>query len=731
MTLGFRRTVASDLTFWLSLITTIFAVILGFFYYFYAATTITRELTEDARRTADEFSKILELPLFNFDQPATLRAVNIYLNSDKISGLRVDAEGVGEIFNNLSSVSSSLPVLSRKILKDDLLLGSMELIFDDSPVQEAKKRVIWTTLITIVIILVIYIISLRLILGRILVSPLTGVGSRLLEIAEGDFEGRIEQVPQRDLNTIVTAANRMSEELAARTRKIVESERNYREVFNATSDAIFIHDADDGSIVDVNQTMLEMYGYSRTEAIALSLGDLSADEEDRYGHQQAELMVRKALQEGAQVFQWQAMRKDGSLFWSEVALKKTMIGDHEVVLATVRDISERLRLEDNLRHSQKMEAIGTLAGGIAHDFNNILTAILGYAELAMLKLDPEAEAFVHLQKIDQASKRARDLVRQILTFSRKQHRKKELVHLSSIVAEAVALLRSSIPVTVEIRQNLSSQACVMVDPGQIHQVIVNLCTNGYQSMADASGTLTICLRDLDVDGNDPDSTLEQGRYVVIEVTDDGTGMDEATRSKIFEPYFTTKDTDKGTGLGLAVVHGIVQSHQGRITVTSAPGQGATFRVYLPVEDGVEEVELQSDAGINHSGDQKIMVVDDEESIRSLLKQMLSYGGYRVDVFADGAAAWEAFSSNPTGWDLIITDLTMPGLTGAELTHKVTQVRPDLPVILCTGYNELENGGRQEELAIRACLQKPVTMQELLSTTGRVLQADGKMRSEGT
>ena len=723
MKFSLQRTVASELTLWLSLITTIIAVVFGFIYYFYAANTVTRELITEAQQTADEFSKIIVLPLFNFDQVAAQRDAEIYLASGRISGVRIEAEGVGEVFSSLASVSSSLPVISKKISKDGLLLGAVELHFNDSSVVETRKRVIWTTLVTVAIILLLYMISLRLILGHILVHPLTGLGGRLKEIADGSFEGRMDPVLQKDLNAIVIAANRMSEEIAVRTRTLIENERNYREVFNATSDAIFIHDAEDGSIVDVNQTMLDMYGYSRQEAMALQVGDLSQGDPP-YTQQQADLLVQKALQDGPQVFKWRAKRKDGGLFWGEVALKKTVIGEQEVVLATVRNISERQRLEDKLRHAHKMEAIGTLAGGIAHDFNNILTAILGYTELAQMKADAKSELFVHLQQVEKASKRARDLVKQILTFSRKQQQKKMVLQLAPVVDEAVTLLRSSLPVTVEIKQNLSSRARVKVDPGQIHQVIINLCTNGYQSMPDASGTLTISLQDVDVAQSDiADRSLElmPGRYVVVEISDNGAGMDKETINKIFEPYFTTKGMDKGTGLGLAVVHGIVKSHQGQVTVHSEPGRGTTFRVYLPVTAcKVEVVENAAAYETDLMGNQKVMVVDDEDSIRSLLEQILSARGYRVDVFADGAAAWDALSADPTGWDLLITDLTMPKMTGAELAHKAGRLRPDMPIILCTGYNEIDSGTQAVDPAISACMQKPITVQELFATITRVL-----------
>ncbi len=721
MTLGIQRTVASELTLWLSVITTSIAVIIGVAYYFYAAGTLTRELLDEAQRTADEFSQLLILPLYNFDKTAVQDATSIYLASGRVSGIRINAEGIGEIVNTPAPDLSSLPPITKIISKDTFLLGSMELTFSDRPVLQAKKRAIGTTSAAVLIILLIYIVSLRLILRHILVKPLDAVGSRLKEIAAGSFEGTIAPVPQRDLNTIVTAANRMSDEITAQTRTLIENERNYRQIYNATSDAILIYDIEDGTVVDANQTMLDMFGYTRQEALSLQAGDLSQGDPP-YSPQESGAMIAKALHEGQQVFKWLARRKDGTLFWTEVALKKTVIGDQEVLLALARDISQRQRLEDELRQSQKMEAIGTLAGGIAHDFNNILTAILGYTELAQMKVERTSEIFTTLQQVEKASKRARDLVKQILTFSRKQKLEKKVVQLTPIIDEAITLLRSTLPATATINQNLNSQARVLADPGQIHQVVMNLCTNGCQAMEDSSGTLTISLKNILVDehGLIGAIDLEPGEYVALEVSDDGIGMDKKTREKIFDPYYSTKGSDKGTGLGLAVVHGIVKSHQGRISVYSEPGLGTTFRVFLPVTEGQLATESHPVEQVNRPENKKIMVVDDEESICNLMQQLLTHGGYQVDTFADGASAWSALAADPTAWDLLITDLTMPEMTGIELARKVSQLSSALPIILYTGYGDVLNGSLEEGLPIRACLQKPVTLQELLSTASTVL-----------
>ncbi len=270
----------------------------------------------------------------------------------------------------------------------------------------------------------------------------------------------------------------------------------------------------------------------------------------------------------------------------------TIAGDKKI-LAVVRDITERNRLESELRQAQKMEAIGTLAGGIAHDFNNILSAIFGFTQLSMMQVKNNQKLSSHLDEVHQAAIRARDLVKQILTFSRREEHEKQPLQISLIVKEALKLLRSSIPTTINIKTNIVSQATVLADPTQIHQIVMSLCTNAYHAMRKQGGTLAVSLKDLDVswDNQLSEFDLIPGNYLHLEVSDTGTGMDEQTRKKIFDPYFTTKETGEGTGLGLAVVHGIVSSHNGQIHVYSELNQGTTFNVFLPVvtEEAVEHV----------------------------------------------------------------------------------------------------------------------------------------------
>lgn len=402
-----------------------------------------------------------------------------------------------------------------------------------------------------------------------------------------------------------------------------------------------------------------------------------------------------------------------------------------------RDISyqkqaeeEKSILENQLRQAQKIEAIGTLAGGIAHDFNNILTPILGYSEMALEDLPPDSPAVSEIQEVVSAANRAKELISRILTFSRQAEQEWKPIKIQYVLKEALKLLRASIPTTIEIKQKIDPHcAAVFADPTQIHQIIMNLCTNAYHAMQKSGGVLAVSLNEIELDAEDLPSkiTLVPGPYVRLEVTDNGVGMNQVTMGRIFEPYFTTKPTGKGTGLGLSVVHGIVKSCGGEITVYSEPGMGTTFHLYFPV---IEEEQLLSETDTNveiPTGDEKILLVDDEEIIVNLEKQILEKLGYQITAFTDSEEALQAFINKPESFDLLITDLTMPRITGLQLAREVISVRSDIPIILCSGFSETISAEQAKSLGIREYIMKPVIKKIFAQTIRKVLD---EKRSQG-
>ncbi|MEZ4526221.1 MAG: response regulator [Desulfobacterales bacterium] len=388
------------------------------------------------------------------------------------------------------------------------------------------------------------------------------------------------------------------------------------------------------------------------------------------------------------------------------------------------EMEEHQRSEALLRHAQKMEALGTLAGGIAHDFNNILFPIIGYTELVMDDISENSPMYRNLEQILKAAFRAKDLVSQILAFSRRSDTERSPVNIRMIVKEVLKLLRATLPSTIEIQQN-AAPGCrdVLGDPTQIHQVMMNLCTNAYHAMREKGGILSIQVRETEIPDEDSGflPSVPPGNYVRISVSDTGYGMTEEIREHIFDPYFTTKDPGEGTGLGLSVVHGIVRNHKGHITVHSQPGKGSTFDIWLPVVEKLPETPRMDEIDIPLGGNERILLVDDELQIVQMEKQMLERLGYQVTDVTESSAALHLFRSGPDEFDLVITDMTMPGMTGIELSRELIQIRPDIPIILCTGFSELITREKALERGIREYVMKPVLKGEMAKTVRRVLE----------
>ncbi len=490
-------------------------------------------------------------------------------------------------------------------------------------------------------------------------------------------------------------------------------------LLDLVTEPIYVSDYE-GNFILVNEAACRSRGYSREELMGLNLQQLITPEMARSWPQRLKELQGK----GELFFESRCFCKDGSVLPLEIHARVIDLQGRKVILSVARDISERKRSAEiqakmaaQFHQVAKLEALGTFAGGIAHEFNNVLGAMIGYLELACMTLDTMPEAGKIISKLEaslRAGDRARDLVKQILAFSRQNELKPRPLEILPIVKESLKLLRASLPATIEIRQNLAPQCgLVLADPVQVSQILMNLSSNAFEAMRETGGVLQISLEPVRLEAGPakPGVELKSGPYLRLTVKDSGRGMDQRTLERIFDPLFTTRPMDEDTGLGLSAVHGIVQSLGGAIGVSSELGKGSAFRVYLPIHQSPSAAEAPMTGPIPR-GTEHILLVDDEAAIVQICKEFLQGLGYRVTAFTSGPEALEEFQAQPQAFDLLITDLTMPLMTGLDLAEAALKLRPDLLVLLTTGYSEANISAKAQEIGNLQCLLKPLVLRHL-------------------
>lgn len=531
--------------------------------------------------------------------------------------------------------------------------------------------------------------------------------------------------PERsNLEKKIKELEKAAAEQALAEEALRESEKRYRAVVEDMP-AMVSRFLPDGTLTFVNSAFCTFYTQYNEDLIGQNFFDLFPSEaRDKVKNHFRPLDKATPMV----VVEHRNVGQNGALTWQEWTNRALFDENGQLVeyQSIGRDITEqklaqdeRAKLERQIRQAQKIEAVGTLADGIAHDFNNILSAVIGHCELSGLYLPKGSPAKKNLKIILDAAYRARDLVHLIELISIDNEPQQKPLHIHLVVKEVLKLVRASLPATIKIEQQLISESdTVLCDPAQIHQVLMNLCTNAHHSMRETGGTLSVTLKAVELDTEDAAQhpELEPGVYTRITVGDSGLGMDETTLERIFDPYFTTKEQHIGTGLGLAVARSIVKKYAGVILVSSELGKGTTFTVFLPrqADSAKDETDPMP------SGQGRILFVDDEQALVDLGSEMLKNLGYHIESFTNPIQAQEIFSRQPDQYDLVITDMTMPRMTGAQLSKNLLKIRKEIPIILLTGFSERISGDRAKKIGIKALEMKPLQMHELAATIRKVL-----------
>ncbi len=493
--------------------------------------------------------------------------------------------------------------------------------------------------------------------------------------------------------------------------------QSVRDILDATSEAIFIHDAQDGRIISVNEPTLKMYGFPRESFLGQS-PDSMKDSPAPFDAVKAADYIRRAVNEGPQAFEWLARRHDGSTFWVEVALRCARIAEETRVVAVVRDITERRRLEQRVREAETFRAVGQLAGGVAHDFNNQLVGILGHAEFLQDGLSQNPELRDCAESILVSGRRAAELTHQLLAFARKGRRRILPVDLHELIAEVIALGKRSIDKRIAIEQQLSTeQAITLGDPSALQNALLNLLLNARDAMP-KGGSVRFATEVIEVSSAELERypTLSPGRHIALTVTDSGIGIPAENIPKVFEPFFTTKES--GTGMGLAAVQGTVLEHQGSISVTSEPGHGTTFCLLLPLSETPPHTEPLPLAPAQSPAGGKVLVVDDEITVASVVGRTLTKGGYEVELCHSGQGALDRY--HPDAFDLVLLDVMMPDLDGVEVLRRIRAKAPTAKVMLMTGHASESVETRLREFSDVVVLAKPFLPKLLIEEVRKVM-----------
>ncbi len=619
---------------------------------------------------------------------------------------------------SLKDIAALLEVGTGKALMDKIRVGFAEfLIVEEELTVQRYLNASKLTSTTRVLVYILFIISLYFsfiiaLIIRNITNAISNLQKGIKTITSGDLEYRIETKSNDEIGELTNSFNGMVDKRLQAEKAMMKSEKKYRSMMESLEAPIYIGTTG-YRIAYMNPAMQKQIGRDATGELCHKAIH-GVDTKCTWCHYDE---IKKGELGNYEI----VSPRDNRTY--HVSNTQISYEDGESLILTIfRDMTEFRALESKLRQAHKMESIGTLAGGIAHDFNNILSPIFGYLELSLEKVPEDNPVHDYLTRVLKSAQRASELVKQMLAISRQSKSELQPIRIQNIISEATKLLHASIPSTIEIKDNISRDCgSVMADSTHIYQIIMNLCTNAFHSMEDTGGELNVTLIESNLTIDDlKNSTMVPGPYICLMISDTGHGMEQQVIEKMFDPYFTTKEVGKGTGLGLSVIHGIVNSYNGQINVHSEPGKGSEFKIYLPVIQSRERKETPEIRHSSQKGTETILLIDDEESILHMLKTGLTKSGYQVIALTSSIEALELFRTNSESIDLVISDVTMPVLTGDKLAIEMMKIRRNIPIIICTGFSEIISDEEAAVLGIAGFLTKPVSMRDILGKIREIL-----------
>ena len=723
---GEKQSISIKLTLSLVLTIGLISIVMISAMYMYRVKTAKHELNQNADELLAYLVGIIERPLWDMNKQDIVTIGKVISRNELINNVVINDSYNKRLYTFERETRPNLINRSGKVYHDENFVGDVFFSLNRKIYDESIGEMLLSSLLIVSVTTIILILATGFLVRRFLKGPLNSLNDIVDAYAAGIYEFEARDIPYEEFQSFGRVLLDMGTKITKHIQKVKQAEENYRNIFENAVEGIF-QSTPQGRYQSVSPSMAHMMGYDSPEEMITSITDIRS--QSYVNQKDRDTFVSRLLKNGTvKGFEVQQYRRNGSKFWMSISgrLIRDDKGMPQIIEGFGIDITSRKNLENQLRRAQKMETIGTLAGGIAHDFKNILGVMVGCTELAVVKTPETSQSQIYLSKVLEACSRATSLVNQILMFSRQSESEIKPVHLSDIVRETLKFIRATLPATIEIREKITIESdAVLADPTQIHQVLMNLCTNSAHAMQSKGGVLVVGLTEAEFCPEETDMQIDATpqHFIELYIRDTGHGMSKETLERIFDPFFTTKPVGEGTGLGLSVVHGIVNKLNGSIRVKSEPGAGSIFHVYFPRFDSphlIMEDAKNPDKDLTGSeppvesgrGSGRILLVDDEPLLLETLTEMLTDLGYSVTAANRSSEAYEIFQTDPTGFHTVITDLTMPEMTGIDLARKITRINPDMPVVLCTGFSELIQQDQTHAAGIREILYKPVVRAQL-------------------